>query len=199
LLYRLRNGDVLGVAEKMNELLEEEKLAEQRDSGISSFGIWARDHRIKAGKSVPELAKLAGIHPATLWGIENGKFQNPQSETKAKLAKALKLPQPPPNSKKPVNGLGELTDFDPHSKAAWPSCSGVYVLYDKCERPIYVGKGQNISVRLKNHSDKFWYKSPIVEIGSYIEVKDETLRTQLEQVLIKFLKKNAVINVQGVA
>jgi DNA-binding XRE family transcriptional regulator len=183
---------LLGVVEKMSKLLEE------RNSGISSFGIWVRDNRVKAGMSVPELAKLAGIDPATLWGIENGKFQNPQNGTKVKLAKALNLPPPRPKVEEPIIGLGELTDFNPHSKAAWPKCSGVYVLYDKCERPIYVGKGQDIALRLKNHSDKFWYKSPIVEVGSYIEVKTETLRTQLELVLIKFLKKNAVINVQGV-
>ena len=57
----------------------------------------------------------------------------------------------------------------------------------------------DISARLRSHFDRFWFKPPIVQIGSYIEVKEKGLRTQLEQVLIKFLKKNAVINVQGVA
>ncbi len=44
----------------------------------------------------------------------------------------------------------------------------------------------------------FWYKDPIVKYGSFIEVKDKTLRSQLELVLIKVLKNNAVINKQGV-
>ena len=37
-------------------------------------------------------------------------------------------------------GVGSLTDFDPYSKTDWPSCGGVYVLYDRSERPVYVGK-----------------------------------------------------------
>jgi hypothetical protein len=48
------------------------------------------------------------------------------------------------------------------------------------------------------HEDKFWFKFPIVSHGAYIEVKDDALRHQVEQVLIKFLKSNAVINKQSV-
>jgi hypothetical protein len=38
------------------------------------------------------------------------------------------------------------------------------------------------------------YRSPIVERAAYVRVDDETLRGQLEETLIKFLKSNAVIN-----
>lgn len=97
-----------------------------------------------------------------------------------------------------VVGLGNLTDFEPHSTNDWPQCAGVYVLYDISERPVYVGKGDKISARLKEHYDKFWFKSPVVQYASYIEVKDTKLRHQLEQAMIKFLKSNAVINKQSV-
>jgi excinuclease UvrABC nuclease subunit len=97
-----------------------------------------------------------------------------------------------------ITELGSLIDFDPYAKQDWPKCSGVYVLYDISQRPIYVGKAtKNISSRLGTHFDRFWFKDPIVKYGSYIEVKDEKLCHQLEQAMIKFLKSNAVINKQS--
>jgi hypothetical protein len=71
------------------------------------------------------------------------------------------------------------------------------VLYDISQRPIYIGQGINIAVRLTTISECFWYKDPIITYGSFIEVKDKTLRTQLELVLIKVLKNNAVVNKLG--
>jgi excinuclease UvrABC nuclease subunit len=72
------------------------------------------------------------------------------------------------------------------------------VLYDNTERPVYVGKGKKIAARLKVHEkQKFWIE-PLVTYASYIEVKNEKTRHQLEQVLIKFLKSNAVLNKQSV-
>jgi excinuclease UvrABC nuclease subunit len=98
--------------------------------------------------------------------------------------------------------LGQLTDFNPHDKADIPEEPGVYVLYDISERPVYVGQAGNIRERIANphtgHIDKFWYRSPIVETAAYLRVPDERLRRQLEQTLIKFLRRNAVINKKGV-
>jgi hypothetical protein len=96
-----------------------------------------------------------------------------------------------------IVGLGSLTDFDPYSKKDWPQCAGVYVLYDISQRPLYVGKGDKIATRLRDHFEKFWFRSPIVEYASYIEVRERQLRHQLEQAMIKFLKTNAVINKQS--
>jgi hypothetical protein len=91
-----------------------------------------------------------------------------------------------------------LTDFDPYDDRNLPSVAGVYVFYDVSERPIYVGKAATISNRVKEHKDKFWFKFPIVDHAAYIPVSDEKVRHQIEQVLIKFLKSNAVINRQSV-
>lgn len=169
---------------------------------ISSFGIWLREQRENKSLSVPELSNLSKISRPTIYFIENGKIQNPQVSTRNKLAQALDQSVPEQviqdtEQDQEIAGLGSLTDFDPYLKTEWPQCSGVYVLYDISQRPIYVGKGENIASRLKHHHDRFWFKSPIVEHGSYIEVKDKELRHKLEQAMIKFLKSNAVINRQS--
>lgn len=164
------------------------------------FGHWLREARNNAGMTVSELADAAGVSKPAIYGIENGRIQNPQRATRERLEKALKVVAPQgvvdeAERKQEVKGLGSLVDFEPYNKADWPKCLGVYVLYDISQRPIYVGKGR-IAARLSAHQDKFWFKRPIVEYGSYIAVDDSNLCDQLEQVLIKFLKSNAVINKQ---
>ncbi len=72
------------------------------------------------------------------------------------------------------------------------------MFYDVSDRPVYVGKAKNIKIRVSSHEEKFWFKYPIVSHAAYVEIKDEQLRHQVEQVLIKFLKSNAVINKQSV-
>jgi transcriptional regulator with XRE-family HTH domain len=173
------------------------------ESDISSFGSWVRENRNKLSLSVPELAKKAKISAVAIYNIENGKIKNPQSATRNKLAAAFNQTVPTDvveetESEQSIEGLGSLRDFDPYDESEWPESPGVYVLYDVTQRPVYVGKGKKIATRLKAHEkQKFWIK-PIVYYASYIEVKDDTMRHQLEQVLIKFLKSNAVINVQSV-
>jgi hypothetical protein len=51
-----------------------------------------------------------------------------------------------------------------------------------------------IRTRVKDHADKFWFKLPIVQTAAYVEIRDPQLRDQVETLLIKFLKKNAIIN-----
>ncbi len=97
-----------------------------------------------------------------------------------------------------IEGLGSIQDFSPHDEEEWPTTSGVYLLYDISDRLIYIGQSKNIKNRLKQHFEKFWFKSPIVEQASYIEIEDDTLRKQVEAILIKSLKSNAVLNYKGV-
>lgn len=173
------------------------------NTDVSAYGVWLRKTREAANMSVPELAKTAGVSLPTIYNIEGGKASNPQSSTRHKLETALKTS--PSNEiventteTQKIEGLGELIDFDPHDKQGWPQCKGVYALYDISQRPIYVGKaGTSIALRLGAHYEKFWFKEPIVKYGSYIEIADKETRHQLEQVLIKFLKSNAVINKQS--
>lgn len=72
------------------------------------------------------------------------------------------------------------------------------MLYDVAERPIYVGEGANIKRRIRDHHEKFWLKSPIVETAAYVKIDEERLRRKVEAVLIRFLKSNAVINKKNV-
>lgn len=151
------------------------------DAANSIFGVWLRKARTDVGLSVPELARAAGISPVAIYHLEAGRSQNPQSETKAKLERALNR-QIPEEVKaeiiedQKIEGLGALTDFDPHDRRALPNAPGVYVFYDISERPIYIGKAANIADRVLNHFEKFWFKSPIVYTGSYIEIPDEKVR-----------------------
>jgi transcriptional regulator with XRE-family HTH domain len=179
--------------------LEEEQIEEAQ---ISSFGIWLIEQRTKASLTVAELARASGVSPPAIYNIENGRIQNPQASTRNRLAAALQENVPTQvvddtEKNQSIAGLGSLTDFDPHSRVDWPRYAGVYVLYDISQRPIYVGKGDDISRRLQDHHQKFWFRSPIVQFGSYVAVPDKALRHQIEQTLIKFLKSNAVINKQS--
>ena len=201
--YRAKIEAILGPLTKKKEDTSGEKAVDTTEDEISSFGTWLRGKRESSGLSVPELAKKAGISAPTIYYIENGKIKNPQSSTKDKLADALNETIPKDvvketEEEQSIQGLGTLIDFDPHDRSDWPKCHGVYVLYDVSQRPIYIGKADNIATRLRAHEDKFWFKQPIVQYGSYIEVKEKTLRHRLEQVMIKFLKANAVINKQAI-
>ncbi len=92
--------------------------------------------------------------------------------------------------------IGEFIDFNPHDSKDYPTVGDIYVVYDISDRPLYIGQGMTIDKRLRNHYDKFWFKPPIVESASYLQIDDKPLRERVEAMLIKFLKSNAVINKQ---
>jgi transcriptional regulator with XRE-family HTH domain len=174
-----------------------------KDEGGRGYGRWLEGERVKAGLSVPELAEKAGVSAMAIYNIESGRSVNPRSETRDALQGALNMDAPAElvelaEESSDIEGLGALTDFDPHDKSDRPTLPGVYVFYDVSDRPIYVGKAEQIAKRVKEHEDKFWFKRPIVNNAAYVEISDKTLRHQVEQVLIKFLKSNAVINKQSV-
>jgi transcriptional regulator with XRE-family HTH domain len=169
----------------------------------SAIGAWLNKHRLEQNLSVPELAGKAGLSAVAIYNIESGQSQNPQRKTVAKLEKALGK-QLSPEAKQEaeeeatIEGVGEWFNFDPNSQADWPTVAGIYVLYDISDRPIYVGQGQNISNRLRDHHQKFWFRPPIVQFAAFVEIDNRELREQIEKVLIKFLKSNAVLNQQNV-
>jgi transcriptional regulator with XRE-family HTH domain len=169
----------------------------------SPLAAWVSKSRSAMGWSVPELAHHAGLTPPAVYRIEAGVTRNLRAATRVKLEKALgnTIPQDTVDElaeEAEIKGLGSLEDFDPHVDAERPSEAGIYVLYDISERPVYVGEGGNVRKRLKDHEDKFWFKRPIVETASWINIQDQQLRKQIETLLIKFLKSNAVLNKQNV-
>jgi transcriptional regulator with XRE-family HTH domain len=151
--------------------------------------------------SVGELAAKAGISAQAIYNIESGRIENPRAETVRRLEEALGEDLPSETKQEireeaTVEGVGEFFEFDPLNKQDWPDVPGIYVLYDISERPIYVGQGGSIKRRLQDHEEKFWFKSPIVSTAAYIKVHDAELRKKFETILIRFLKRNAVINKQ---
>lgn len=175
----------------------------EAEAGQSVIGAWVNKQRQEKGWSVPELAAKAGLSALAIYRVESGQTENPRKETLAKIQKALGAilehdAQEVAREDATIEGLGELVDFDPNDEEDRPDVPGVYVLYDISNRPIYVGMSDNIRGRLRDHSEKFWFKRPIVETGSYIEVRDAKIRRQIETLLIKFLKSSAVLNKQNV-
>lgn len=169
----------------------------------SAIGLWLTKYRLDRKLSVPELAEKSGLSAVSIYNIESGRSQNPQRATVQKLEKALDVAisdeaKEEAKDDATIEGVGEWFNFDPNSEIEWPSVAGIYVLYDISDRPIYVGQGQNISARLRDHSEKFWYRQPIVQNAAYVGISDKSLREKIEKVLIKFLKSNAVLNQQNV-
>lgn len=169
----------------------------------SPIAAWLTRARLKLAWSVPELAEKSGVTPQAIYRIEAGTTRNVRKGTRLKIEKALgtALPQDAADEiseQAEISGLGSLEDFDPHSDEDRPRGAGIYVLYDISERPIYVGEGSNVRNRIKAHEEKFWFKRPVVESASWIPIGDTKLRSQIETLLIKFLKSNAVLNKQNV-
>lgn len=169
----------------------------------SPLAAWVSKHRAEKGWSIPELAHHAGLTPPTVYRIEYGVTRNLCSVTRKKLEKAFGTGVPSDTrddlaKEAEVKGLGSFEDFNPHDESERPTGPGIYAFYDISERPIYVGESRNVRRRIKDHEDKFWFKRPIVESASWIKVDESKLRKQIETLLIKFLKSNAVINKQNV-
>jgi len=168
-----------------------------------SFDKWLAGAMAKKGMSRGELARQVGLSEATIYKLETGRIKNPRPDTRAQLQKVLG--EAPPSMERAIEEATQLTqidgvlvDFDPEDFKSLPTGAGVYVLYDISERPIYIGQSENLRRRMGQHFTEFWYKSPIVETGSYVLVGDAKLRKQLEEILISFLKSNAVVNTQHV-
>jgi transcriptional regulator with XRE-family HTH domain len=166
---------------------------EEEEGGPSAIGSWLSRIRLERKMSVPELAAKAGLSAPAIYNIESGRISNPRAETIRRLEAALKEKVPSETRQEireeaTVEGVGEFFEFDP----------GIYVLYDISERPVYVGQGSSIKKRIQDHEEKFWFKSPIVSTAAYINVPGGDLRKKIETILIRFLKRNAVINKQHV-
>ena len=169
----------------------------------SALAAWLTKARLAKGYSVGELANHAGLSTPAIYRIEQGITRSLRESTQKKLEAALASDIPTETvqevtKESQVIGLGTFEDFDPHQDDERPNEPGLYMLYDISDRPVYVGEGASVRKRLKDHEEKFWFKRPIIESASWIRVDDPKLRVQIEALLIKFLKSNAVINKQHV-
>jgi len=166
---------------------------------------WVTEKRNERGWTVADLAREAELSLPAVYNIESGRITNPRERTRKALERALGAQlavaierEMTASSGIPGTGVGPFTDFDPYVEDELPVVAGVYVFYDISDRPIYVGKSENIGKRVKTYSEKFWFRKPIVEKAAYVQVEDENLRAQIEVILIRFLKSNAVLNKMNV-
>jgi transcriptional regulator with XRE-family HTH domain len=179
---------------------------DEGSDGPGPFGVWLRAAREKAGRTQGWLAEQSGVSGQQISNIEIGRTRNPQESTRTKLEKALSMQAPPETvqeetESQTIPGLGTLVGFDPHEQDSLPRCHGVYVLYDKTARPVYVGRAtkRHISVRIPEHYEKFWFRRPVIDSGRYIEIPGEELCARTETLLIKVLDRHLLLNRQGVS
>jgi len=215
-IYMIEEGRIQEPREETRRRLSEalgkkpgpERARNSRESQPSGpdgpgFGEWLREARQTRDLTVRELADKSGLSQVAIYKIEAGQIANPRQSTRLQLSKALgeKVPveiEAATEKAAEIAGLGSLQDFDPHDDNELPEGAGVYVFYDISRRPVYVGKTGDLRGRIRQHRVKFWFRPPVVETASYVAIPDKELRRQVESILIKFLKDNAILNVKGV-
>lgn len=177
----------------------DEKIIENLPNPIAA---WLKRIRTSRSMSIKQLASKSDVGDHMIRAIERG-----DSPSNRAIVQELELAL---GEKAPINlvdasqdniipGIGTLEDFNPHNVDERPLCAGIYVFYDISDRPIYIGESSNIRKRIKQHEEKFWFKPPLVEYAAYINVNDDKLRKGIEQILINFLRSNAVLNKQHVS
>lgn len=170
---------------------------------VGTSGTGLKRARAKSKLSTPARATKANTPQVARQNVASDGTAKPHAASKKKRVDAAPRKAPTPvvikrKPEQPVESLGRLTKFAPHSQDDLPICGGIYVLYDISDRAVYVGQGQSIKKRVLDHAKKPWFQSPIVETAAYIQVEEVKLRLHLEEILIRFLKSNAVLNKQHV-
>ncbi len=189
---------LFGPVSKEQPLLEED-----------SFGAWLRRELKRRNMTLQELSDASGVGMATISLIQTGKIQRPQSKTIGRIEGVLQSgprvkdqapPEAPPDLSDAAGenlAIGEWQQIAIKDVSSWPSAPGVYILYDRAGRLTYVGQGQNIRNRLREHEGKkWWVAGSTVETAAYVEVKDVKLRPRLEVLFITFANKNILVNKQ---
>lgn len=155
---------------------------------MKTYGEWLAEERAKKGWTQNQLASKAGVSQPGIWNLEKGHSLNPQRSTREKIEKALgSSPSQEVLNEATIEGWGDLEEFEPHNESTWPSCTGIYVLYDADDRPAYVGRSTKLGIRarLKEHKGQKWYVEPLVSSGAFLSIVDEDICKKLEKLLIK--------------
>ena len=181
------------------------ELQKNKEKEVSSFGVWLRKTRTRKGMTQEELSKKADVTSLAISFIETGHTQSPRAETIESLRKALgeklnkEVKRDVNEEKEVAAGLGEY--YGPFPIKNWKENAKatpcVYVLYDRVRRPVRIGQTKNLSRRLQEYEDNYWwFRIPTTCEFAYVEVSEEKERKQIEKTIIKFLGKHAIFNKQ---
>ncbi len=175
---RTRLTEVLGIS--FSDQGDKASESEETSEAPSAFGAWLNQTRITKKLSVAELSQKSNVKAVTIYAIESGRVENPRAQTREALSKALDEAVPDETTEQTeaqakIEGVGELFDFDPHDENDWPNSPGIYVFYDISSRPVYVGQGQDIRVRIRDHYTRFWFKQPMGVLKQRYEMSHRIL------------------------
>lgn len=165
------------------------------------IGDWLREVRHSKNMTMAELATKSKLSIPTISNIENGHNENPRDDTIRKLERALKAKVPSDvievvNQDSEIEDVGRLANFEPHEVDDWPKVAGIYVLYDKNRRPVYIGESDNIERRMNSHKEKFWFREELVKYASFVQIDDRVLRRKVERTAIGLLDSYLLFNKQ---
>jgi transcriptional regulator with XRE-family HTH domain len=182
-------------------------VVETDQESLTDLSLWLKQNLRKKQdelrETVDAIAARIGLSTPTLYNIINGTVTSPHPRTLESLGRFFgPLPSEvtrETDEAREVGTLGEFTEFPPYNESEWPAETGVYVLYDVTDRPVYVGKSKvSVANRIRDHSTRFWFRSPIVERAAFVAIEDADLILAVEDLLIKFLRAHAVLNKKGV-
>ena len=97
--------------------------------------------------------------------------------------------------------IESIGTFDPKNEQSIPNCAGVYILYsggnNQLRRgpkkikftgdPDYVGEGEDIRKRVRDHRQKWWWQGMDVGVFIKIDGRKKKLRKDVEKILTKLL------------
>jgi transcriptional regulator with XRE-family HTH domain len=163
----------------------------------------------EANEELEKLAEKAGVNPKTVKDIFYNEVKNPQYSTLEKIADSLGE-DIPKNIKRKYDSstfsfFGDWNQFNPCDRQDWPDegISGVYIILDENEDPLYVGKSsRDIRSRLKKHSGRKWWYRKMLGNSYYVSIEENRFNehkgkviNDVERLLIKSL--NPLINDKG--
>lgn len=171
------------------------------------IGLWLSESMIEQEATVSEIAEKSGLSTGYLYNIQNGHSKNVSDDAIQRLTNALGVENPRKRSNSQdeedlsdsgeQDVIGNHYDLDLENLEDFDEVAGIYIFWDKNDRPVYIGESKNIYNRIKQHSEKFWFREPVVQSASYIEVDDSDLRRKVERTLISVLSYELVFNKQS--
>lgn len=182
-----------------------------------SFLDWVGFRLNELGFSQRDLAREAGLSEVTISNIRRGvhraspisrnkifevigempeDWQQAQRELEAQEAD-IDEPEEIPERVED-DGVGEISEHNPHDQNDWPQGGGIYVFFDRSGRPMYVGESGDIQRRLRNYVNDdrgvHWMRMPIVSSMHFIPIIDLRIRRAVEKAMIRSMSRVLLFN-----